>query len=67
MCSSADLGIALFSGNGGLKSVGVNVGTWTSLNTGDAGLNNLVNGKFGTSPTSTPLSDSGLEVERRSV
>ena len=34
----ADLGIALFSGDGGLKSVGVNIGTWNSLHTGDAGL-----------------------------
>lgn len=33
-----DLGIALFSGDGGLKSVGVNLGTWNSLHTGDAGL-----------------------------
>ena len=41
-----DLGIALFSRDGGLKSVGVNIGTWNSLHTGDAGLNNLVNGKM---------------------
>src|SRR5687768_14262445 len=34
----ADLGIALFSGDGGLKSIGVNVGTWNSLHTGGAGL-----------------------------
>ena len=33
-----DLGIALFSGDGGLKSAGVNIGTWNSLHTGDAGL-----------------------------
>jgi hypothetical protein len=33
-----DLGFALFSGDGALKSVGVNVGTWNSLHTGDAGL-----------------------------
>ena len=46
MWPSADLGIALFSGDGGLKSVGVNIGTWNSLHTGDAGLNNLVNGKM---------------------
>ena len=32
-----DLGIALFSGDGGLKSVGVNVGVWNSLHTGTAG------------------------------
>jgi hypothetical protein len=33
-----DLGFAVYSGDGGLKSVGVNVGTWNSLHTGDAGL-----------------------------
>lgn len=32
-----DLGFALFSGDGALKSVGVNVGTWNSLHTGNAG------------------------------
>jgi hypothetical protein len=32
-----DLGFALFSGEGALKSVGVNVGTWNSLHTGNAG------------------------------
>jgi hypothetical protein len=32
-----DLGIALFSGSGGLKSVGVNVGVWNSLHTGSSG------------------------------
>lgn len=33
-----DLGIAAYSGEGGLKSVGVNFGTWNSLHTGDTGL-----------------------------
>lgn len=33
----ADLGIAAYSGDGGLKSVGVNLGTWNSLHTGDTG------------------------------
>lgn len=33
----ADLGVALFSGKGGLKSISANVGTWNSLNTGDTG------------------------------
>jgi hypothetical protein len=33
----ADLGLAVFSGDGGLKSVGINVGTWNSLHTGAAG------------------------------
>jgi hypothetical protein len=33
-----DLGFSVYSGDGGLKSVGVNVGTWNSLHTGDAGL-----------------------------
>src|SRR5688572_17429634 len=32
-----DLGIAAYSGDGGLKSVGVNFGTWNSLHTGDTG------------------------------
>ena len=32
-----DLGFALFSGDGALKSVGINVGTWNSLHTGSAG------------------------------
>jgi hypothetical protein len=34
---AADLAFALFSGDGRLKSVGVNVGTWNSLHTGLAG------------------------------
>jgi hypothetical protein len=34
----ADLGIALMSGDGGLKSIGVNIGTWNSLHTGGVGL-----------------------------
>src|SRR5688572_8237381 len=34
----ADLGIALLSGDGALKSMGVNIGTWNSLHTGAAGL-----------------------------
>lgn len=33
-----DLGIAAYSGDGGLKSVSVNAGTWNSLHTGDTGL-----------------------------
>jgi hypothetical protein len=32
-----DIGLALFSGNGGMKSVGVNVGVWNSLQTGSSG------------------------------
>jgi hypothetical protein len=46
MWPSADLGFALFSGDGAMKSIGVNVGTWNSLHTGDAGLDNQVNGKL---------------------
>jgi hypothetical protein len=34
---SFDLGVAAYSGEGGLKSVGVNFGTWNSLHTGDTG------------------------------
>jgi hypothetical protein len=37
----ADLGIAAFSGDGGLKSVGVNFGVWNSLHTGDTGSDGL--------------------------
>jgi hypothetical protein len=33
----ADLGVAAYSGDGGVKSVGINVGTWNSLHTGDTG------------------------------
>jgi hypothetical protein len=32
-----DLGLAVYSGNGALKSAGFNVGTWNSLHTGDTG------------------------------
>jgi hypothetical protein len=32
-----DLGYTLFSGDGGVKSVGVNVGLWNSLHTGSSG------------------------------
>ena len=32
-----DLGIALYSGDGGLKSAAVNVGVWNSLHTGSSG------------------------------
>jgi hypothetical protein len=32
-----DVGIALFSGDGGLKSASVNFGVWNSLNTGSSG------------------------------
>ena len=33
-----DVGIALYSGDGGLKSAGVNFGVWNSLQTGSSGL-----------------------------
>jgi hypothetical protein len=42
----ADLGIAVYSGDGGLKSVGINVGTWNSLHTGPTGADNPTNGKL---------------------
>jgi hypothetical protein len=32
-----DLGLAVYSGDGGLKSAGINFGTWNSLHTGDTG------------------------------
>jgi len=38
MWPAADLGFALFSGDGVLKSIGVNLGTWNSLHTGLAGV-----------------------------
>jgi hypothetical protein len=34
---AVDLGMAAYSGEGGLKSVGINFGTWNSLHTGDTG------------------------------
>ena len=37
MWPAADLGIALRSADTGLKSVGVNIGSWNSLHTGDTG------------------------------
>jgi hypothetical protein len=42
----ADLGLAVYSGDGGLKSVGINVGTWNSLHTGLTGSDNSTNGKM---------------------
>jgi hypothetical protein len=32
-----DLGLALYSGDGGVKSVGLNIGTWNSLHSGPTG------------------------------
>jgi hypothetical protein len=37
MWPAVDLGMSVYSGNGTLKSVGVNVGSWNSLHTGAAG------------------------------
>ena len=37
MWPALDLGMAVYAGDGGLKSVGVNVGSWNSLHTGSAG------------------------------
>ena len=37
MWPAADLGLAVYSGDGGLKSAGVSFGTWNSLHTGDTG------------------------------
>lgn len=34
---AVDLGFAAYSGDGGLKSVGINLGTWNSLHNGDTG------------------------------
>jgi hypothetical protein len=38
MWPAADIGFAIMSGDGALKSLGVNVGTWNSLHTGGKGL-----------------------------
>ena len=46
MWPAADLGLAFYSGDGGLKSAGVNFGTWNSLHTGDTGSDNPTNGKL---------------------
>lgn len=35
--AAGDVGISLFSGDGGLKSAGVNLGVWNSLHTGTSG------------------------------
>jgi hypothetical protein len=35
----ADLGLSVYSGEGGVKSVGLNIGSWNSLHTGDTGSN----------------------------
>lgn len=43
---AADIGISMFSGNGRLKSLGMNVGTWNSLHTGDTGSNRRVDPKL---------------------
>lgn len=40
---SGDLGIAVFAGEGGLKTASVNLGVWHSLHTGSSGLDNSVN------------------------
>ena len=37
MWPAVDLGVSAYSGKGGLKSLGVNFGTWNSLHTGDTG------------------------------
>jgi hypothetical protein len=34
---AADLGVALYSGDGSLKNASVNIGSWNSLHTGDTG------------------------------
>jgi uncharacterized protein (TIGR02001 family) len=37
----ADLGVAAYSGDGGLKSLNLNIGSWNSLHTGDTGTDGL--------------------------
>ena len=61
-----DLGFALHSGDGALKSVSVNIGTWNSLHTGDAGSNGPT-GSCGTNRTFTRAQVSGSGRARRSA
>ena len=44
MWPAVDLGIKAYSGEGGLKSVGLNFGTWNSLHTGNAGMDSKKSG-----------------------
>src|SRR5687767_6014420 len=39
-----DVGISAYSGDGGLKSVGINFGTWNSLHSGDTGADSTDSG-----------------------
>ena len=48
-----DVGIALFSGDGGVKSAGLNFGIWNSLNTGSSGLDATPRSAFTTNRIST--------------
>jgi hypothetical protein len=41
-----DIGLAVYSGEGGLKSTTINFGTWNSLHSGDTGQDNTTNGKL---------------------
>ena len=61
-----DLGFALHSGDSALKSVSVNIGTWNSLHTGDAGSNGPT-GSCGTSRTFTRAQVSGSGRALRSA
>ena len=62
---AVDLGLAAYSGEGGLKSVGINFGTWNSLHTGDTGADSEDRASAaraascGTSRTSMPRSGLG--------
>jgi hypothetical protein len=72
MWPAVDLGIAAYSGMGGLKSVGINVGTWNSLHTGDTGADSQASllgcaESCGTNPTSTRRSGWALAAGRRSA
>jgi hypothetical protein len=46
MWPAVDLGWGAYSGDGSLKGVGINIGTWNSLHTGDTGLDYPLNGKL---------------------
>ena len=64
MWPAMDLGIAPYSDEGGLKSVGINVGTWNSLHTGDTGSDGATS--CGTNRTSMPRSGSASRAACRS-
>src|SRR3712207_9370936 len=66
MWPAADLGLAVYSGDGSLKSAGVNLGTWNSLHTGDTGSDNPSNGKIWYESDFYATLNLGFEIGRAS-